>query len=122
MNTYSKIYNDDSFQKGFSLIGLYSNEKKELAKRVGGLISAQAAKRQSLCILDVGGGDGVLWELLAAALAKDTFVKPLIESGNFSVNLIDSSENQVVKAKERSKYLSWLSPSCPECGYVSYFR
>lgn len=110
MNTHSKIYNDDLFQKGFGLIGLYSNEKKELAKRVGDLISAQAADRQSLHILDVGGGDGVLWELLAGVFKRDYSVKALIESGNFTVNLIDSSENQVVKAKERSKYLSWLHP------------
>lgn len=110
MNIHSKIYNDDSFQKGFGLIGLYSNEKKKLAKRVGDLISAQAAKRQSLHILDVGGGDGVLWELLAGALTKDHSVKALLESGNFTVSLIDSSENQVAKAKERSKHLSWLHP------------
>ncbi len=110
MNTHSKIYNDDLFQKGFSLIGLYSNEKKELAERVRDLISAQAANSQSLQILDIGGGDGVLWELLAPALTEDPSVNPLIKSGNFTVHLIDASENQVARAKERSKQLSWLHP------------
>lgn len=112
-------YNDRSFQKGFNLIIEASDEKQEFAKRVGALIGTQARDRSRVRILDVGGGDGAIWELLAPVLLGNSTVNQLIQQGNFTVDLVDSSENQIARAEEKSKRLPWLRPHCE--GAESYF-
>jgi SAM-dependent methyltransferase len=95
MPTYSTIYDEPRFRRGFSLIVSKSNEKETIASYLTQKIKLLLSDREVVNILDLAGGSGDVWVTVSKLLAVAGFNPAAV----LSVKLIDSSEEQIQAAK-----------------------
>lgn len=110
---YSKIYNNDNFAKGFSLIEEKSDEKIIIAQTIANQLKKLLPEKEVVRILDLAGGSGKTWKIIFEMLNDE-------ERGKIEMILVDSSESQVEKAKDALSKFPFVKPTVDNA--VDYIR
>lgn len=98
--TYNSIYNDQKFQRGFALIEEQSDEKETIAKILAKNLKSLILDNEKTIGVDLAGGSGKVWPYAQKFLR--------INDDRLQVYLIDSSKEQISKAKENLGGITWL--------------
>lgn len=110
--SFNRIYDLESFRKGFNLILEQSDEKVCIARYLAQNIEKILSFKDKVLIADLAGGSGIVWVYVSHLLRSK--VLPKLE-----VSLIDSSWDQIKSAKEHSKTILWLKPQVADAvGYL----